>query len=123
MGGSMTVPAAESIVRSINQVLVRAQVSGQAMAVMHPMEVMMLAAVSKPTTNPGPKLKLIVPIESITEEMLVKNRKLFLAMHIYNHLVANKKLHNVHMPKRRACNGHLEAMTELIHKLKSKIVG
>jgi hypothetical protein len=121
MGGSMTVPVAESIVRSMSQVLVRGRASGQAMAVMHPTEVMMSAAVSKPTTKPGPKPRPIVPLESITEEM-VKNRKMFSAMHLYNHLIAYEKLYNVHVPKPRDYDGRLEAMIELIHKLKSKSV-
>jgi hypothetical protein len=78
MGGSMTVPVAESIVRSMSQVLVKSRADGQTMAVMHPKAVMSSGPVSKPKTKPktkqGPKPKPVVMLENITEEM-VKNRE------------------------------------------------
>jgi hypothetical protein len=121
MGGSMTAPVAESIVRSMSQVLVRARASGQAMVVVHPTAMVSSGPVSKPTAKRGPKPKPIVPIKSITEEM-VKNRAIFGSKRLYKHLIEYEKLYDVLGPRPGDYDGRLAAMIELIRKLKSKKV-
>jgi hypothetical protein len=95
----MTVPVAESIVRSMSQVLVRSQADGQAMAVMHPTAVISSGpVVSKPTTKRGPKPKPVVMLENITVE-LVKNREIFGSKRLYKHLISYEILYDVHVSK------------------------